>query len=116
MREAAALEAFARRLMAEHGDAITRLCFLYLGNQMDAQDAAQESFLKALGAYQDFRGRSSERTWLTRIAINTCKDMLKSAWQQVEGLIERHYQGTLKVEAFIEELNQLSRLIFQEAR
>jgi len=79
MREtAAALETFARRLMNEHGDYITRLCFLYLGDEMEAQDAAQESFLKALRAFTDFRGESAERTWLARIAINTCKDILRS--------------------------------------
>lgn len=83
---AAALAAFARRLMAEHGDYITRLCFLYLGNHMDAQDAAQDCFLKALKAFHTFRGESNERTWLTRIAINTCKDMRRSAWyKKVDG-------------------------------
>ena len=82
----AALEAFAQRLMNEHGDFVTRLCFLYLGDQMEAQDAAQETFLKALRAFQDFRGQSSERTWLARIAINTCKDMLRSWWnRRVDG-------------------------------
>ncbi len=83
MREtAAALETFARRLMNEQGDYITRLCFLYLGDEMEAQDAAQESFLKALRAFTDFRGESAERTWLARIAINTCKDILRSPWRK----------------------------------
>lgn len=83
MREtAAAIEALARRLMAEHGDFVTRLCFLYLGDEMEAQDAAQESFLKAMKAFPSFRNESSERTWLARIAINTCKDSLRSPWRK----------------------------------
>jgi len=77
-----ALEAAARRLMAEHGDFVTRLCFLYLRHEMDAQDAAQDTFLKALRALDSFRGEGSERGWLARIAVNTCKDMLRSPWRR----------------------------------
>lgn len=81
-----ALEAFARRLMREHGDFVTRLCFLYLGDAHEAQDAAQDSFLKALRAFQGFREESGERTWLARIAINTCKDRLRKPWHgRVDG-------------------------------
>lgn len=79
---AAAMEALAKRLMTEHGDYITRLCFLYLGDEMEAQDAAQETFLKALTSFQSFRGDSTERTWLSRIAINTSKDLLRSPWRK----------------------------------
>jgi len=45
-----------------------------------AEDAVQETFLKAYRAMGDFREESSEHTWLTRIAVNTCKDMRRSAW------------------------------------
>ncbi len=68
------------RLMERHGDAIVRLCTLHLRDAQLAQDAAQETFLKAYRALEQFRGESSEKTWLSRIAINTCRSMRRSAW------------------------------------
>ena len=61
---------------------LLRLCFAYLGDRSLAEDAVQETFLKAWKGYDGFRGRADEKTWLTRIAINQCKDMLKSAWNR----------------------------------
>ena len=52
---------------------LLRLCFAYLGDR-------QETFLQAWKGYGRFRGKADEKTWLTRIAINTAKDMRKSAW------------------------------------
>ena len=57
-----------------------RLCYAYLCDTAMAEDAVQETFFKAWKNYGRFRGEAEEKTWLTRIAINTCKDMLKSAW------------------------------------
>ena len=59
---------------------LLRLCFAYLGDQNLAEDAVQETFLKAWKGYDRFRREADEKTWLTRIAINTAKDMRKSAW------------------------------------
>lgn len=56
---------------------IQRVCYLYLGNIAASEDAMQETFLKAFEGYQRFLGNSDVKTWLTRIAINTCKDMLR---------------------------------------
>ncbi len=57
-----------------------RLCFAYLGDAALAEDAVQETFFKAWKNYDRFRREAGEKTWLTRIAINTCKDLLRSAW------------------------------------
>ena len=57
-----------------------RLCFAYLCDTTLAEDAVQETFFKAWKSRDRFRGEADEKTWLTRIAINTCKDLLKSAW------------------------------------
>ena len=59
---------------------LLRLCFCYLQDSALAEDAVQETFLKAWKGYRGFRREGSEKTWLTRIAVNTCKDMQKSAW------------------------------------
>ena len=57
-----------------------RLCYAYLCDTAMAEDAVQETFFKAWKNYDRFHGRAEEKTWLTRIAINTCKDLLRSAW------------------------------------
>ena len=59
---------------------ILHLCFAYLGDTALAEDAVQETFLKAWKHYDRFRGEAEEKTWLMRIAMNTCKDQLKSGW------------------------------------
>lgn len=59
---------------------ILHLCFAYLGDTALAEDATQETFFKAWKHYDRFRGEAEEKTWLMRIAMNTSKDLLKSAW------------------------------------
>ena len=59
---------------------LLRVCFAYLGDIALAEDAVQETFLKAWKGYDRFRGNASEKTWLMRIAINVCKDLRRSAW------------------------------------
>src|SRR5436190_19253643 len=51
---------------------IYRLCYRYVNDPQDANDVAQEVFLKAYRAIGKFRGDSSFSTWLYRIAVNTC--------------------------------------------
>lgn len=69
-------------LIAEHGDSLLWLCFLYLGDRAMAEDALQDTLLKAHRAWDSFRGESSEKTWLSRIAVNTCKSIRRYAWMQ----------------------------------
>ena len=59
---------------------LLRTCYAYLGDIALAEDAVQETFLKAWKGFDRFRGASEEKTWLMRIAINTCKDVRRSAW------------------------------------
>ena len=73
-------ESTLERLIRENQVSLKRLCYLYLHDQAMAEDAVQETFLKVYRSLKDFRGEASEKTYLTRIAINTCKDMLRSGW------------------------------------
>lgn len=50
---------------------LLRLCYICLRDMELARDATQETFLKAYRKMDSFRGNSSEKTWLSRIAINT---------------------------------------------
>jgi RNA polymerase sigma-70 factor (ECF subfamily) len=60
------------RLVELHQREIYRLCYRYVNDPQDANDMAQEVFLKAYKAIGRFRGDSSFSTWLYRIAVNTC--------------------------------------------
>ncbi len=61
---------------------LLRLCCMYLKDRTMAEDAVQETFVKAYRNLKSFRGESNEKTWLVRIAINVCKDMQRTAWFQ----------------------------------
>lgn len=61
--------AFAQ-LVEAYSDRIYRTAFKILGEQQDAEDVLQETFLKALRGLSSFEGRSSLSTWLYRIAVN----------------------------------------------
>lgn len=67
-------------LMDQYEVALKRMCCAYLRDASLAEDAVQDTFVKAYRHLDSFRGESSERTWLMRIAINTCKDMRRAAW------------------------------------
>lgn len=67
-------------LMEEYEKDILSICFVYLQDLSLAEDATQETFLKAFKNLHRFRGECSEKTWLIRIAINTCKDIHRGAW------------------------------------
>ena len=72
-------ERFAQ-MVERYQTSLLRTCCLWLGDAALAEDAVQETFLKAYRALPRFRGESSEKTWLMRIAVNTCRDLRRSAW------------------------------------
>lgn len=72
----------AERLMIKYGDGLFRLCFLYLSDRALAEDAAQETIVRAWQRYSQFQGTSSEKTWLNTIAINVCRGYLRSPWHR----------------------------------
>jgi len=67
-------------LVDQYQSSLLRLCFIYLHDKALAEDAVQDTFLKAYKSLSSFRGDSSTKTWLTRIAINTCRDMRRAGW------------------------------------
>jgi len=65
-------------LVLSHKDKVFNLCYWFVGDYQDANDLAQDVFFKAFKALKNFRFESAFSTWIYRIAVNTCKNRLKS--------------------------------------
>lgn len=63
---------------AAHRNELTGYCYRMLGSAFEADDAVQDTLVRAWKAYDTFEGRASIRSWLYRIATNVCLDMLSS--------------------------------------
>ena len=68
-------------LVKENEDRLYRAALAILGDAQEAEDAVQDTFLRALRAWPGFRGDCAVETWLVRIAINVCKRQLRSPWR-----------------------------------
>jgi RNA polymerase sigma-70 factor (ECF subfamily) len=69
-----------------YGTDVLRLCFMYMRNLADAEDALQETFLKIWRKLDRYEGRNncSPRSWIMQVACNTCKDQLRKSWRKHE--------------------------------
>lgn len=59
---------------------LLRTCYLLVKDVALAEDAVQDTFVKAWQAHDHFRGEGSEKSWLMRIAVNTCRDLRRGKW------------------------------------
>ena len=91
------IEAFAG-ILHKYQDKVLRLCFAIVGPQ-DAEDAAQETFLKVYDSLSKFREESAFSTWLYRITSNHCLDILskrkRRKEESLESLVERAGENVL---------------------
>jgi len=84
-------------LVLKYQDRIYNLCKHMLGGAHDAEDAAQDTFIKAYQKLKDFKPEASLYTWLYRIAVNTCLDYKKRPfWESL-------FKSSAEGEEFISE-------------
>ena len=87
-------EAAFRRVVDIHGPRLYLLAMSMLGNCEDAQDVVQETFVGAFRGLRGFQGRSTVKTWLTRILMNNVADLRR----------RRHLRKTLPFDEAAEQL------------
>lgn len=75
-------EAEVNHAVEEYADMVRRICFYYLKNQTDTEDVFQNVFLKYMLHDMPFHDKEHEKAWLIRVAINACKDYLKSFFRR----------------------------------
>jgi RNA polymerase sigma-70 factor (ECF subfamily) len=89
---------------------VYRLCYRYVNDHSDANDLAQEAFLKAYKAIGRFRGDAAFSTWLYRIAVNTCLNFRAARKPQAEPLAESLADGRRGVGEEIERRERAGRV------
>ncbi|WP_442816523.1 sigma-70 family RNA polymerase sigma factor [Streptomyces sp. NBC_01304] len=82
--------------MKKYRTELTGYCYRMLGSGFDAEDAVQDTFVRAWKAYERFEGRSSLRSWLYRIATNVCLDLLNAGNKRARpmDLTDQGHQAT----------------------
>lgn len=71
-----------QKLYHKYSDMVFRVGVLYMKNEQEAYDIVQEVFLKFLKHSKQFQDEEHEKAWFLRVAINSCKDQLKSHWRK----------------------------------
>jgi RNA polymerase sigma-70 factor, ECF subfamily len=94
-------------LYTQYHTYVARICFRYVKNQEDAEDLAQEIFVKLIDRIDSFQGDAQLSTWLYRVAANHCLDHLRWKKRQLQ-LIEESgkFEGEAGDDAYAEKSAQ----------
>jgi RNA polymerase sigma-70 factor (ECF subfamily) len=95
---------YIAQTVGKYSETLLRLCFTYVKNTSDAEDLTQDVFLSLLKRDIPFESEEHEKAWLLRLAINKCKNHLKSGWVrhntalddnriEAENIPDEHFTG-----------------------
>lgn len=101
-----------RVLVERHSRSVFRLAFRMTGNQQDAEDLVQETFLRAFRQIRRFDGRAGFGTWLYRIAANCSLDLIRARKRRQEQQTPVDEEGQEAAAAAVSELPTPDRLAF----
>ena len=73
-------------IYARHSKTVYRVCFAYMKNPADTEDAVQETFFRLIKSGPAFESEEHEKAWLIRTAANICKNSLKHWWRRREDI------------------------------
>ena len=79
-----------REVIERYKDMVYRIAFAYCKNPTDAEDIAQEVFLRWLKRTAGFRGEEHLKAWLIRVTVNASKNLLRSAWFRKTATLSEH--------------------------
>ena len=80
------LEPEFRKAVAANRDLVFRVAYTYLRDAADADDVAQDVFVKLLRRDEPFDGDGHLKNWLIRVTINECKSLFRRPWRRVEDI------------------------------
>ncbi len=86
-------EAFTQ-IMRNHEDRVFSVCLRIMGNRDQALDATQETFLTTFRKAEQFKGNAALGTWIYRIAVNTCYDLLRRQKRRKTDPMPEHLDPT----------------------
>lgn len=114
MEEYQNMEEYLSILINEYGDSVLRMCYIYLRDYQLAEDVAQETFIRVYQHYGRFRNQSSVQTWILKIAINLCKNQMRTHWWRYRSekeLLEvdttGYYDGLVDRQTVLSEIGKL---------
>lgn len=82
-----------------HKKTVGRVCFAYMKNMADTEDAVQDTFLQLIKSEAAFESEEHEKAWLIRTATNICKNVLRHWWRKRENLEDyENLQGKENIE------------------
>lgn len=93
-----------------HRMTVYRVCFAYMKNPVDTEDAVQETFIRLIDRDPKFESEEHEKAWLIRTAVNICKDELKHWWRKNENIddhSELQTEDTIKTDDVLRTVMEL---------
>jgi len=94
-------------LVRRYQDKVFNLCYRMMGDYEEARDCAQETFVRAYRALKDFRFEASFSTWILTIAVNICRNRLKS-------LEHKYRRSMLRIGSFLEDTEGSSSIEIED--